>query len=210
MLQLNGHQGAVHALLAHGQLLRDLLPKTDQMLTAVLEKPSKRQQESMRALVLAHQAASRATAQKFRILLYATSLVLLGVLVHLGLRLRSRALALHRRASYEHVIAGISTRLIDTQPHDIDTQINRALAELAELVHADRAYLVVSGEPNQLNMWCGRGITFPPSWPDRALTMVARLDPTGLLLTLAGFGAVAGMLGLQWRLTRPGRSGRTL
>src|SRR5205085_8599385 len=38
--------GAVHALLAHGQLLRDLLPKTDQMLTAVLEKPSKRQQES--------------------------------------------------------------------------------------------------------------------------------------------------------------------
>jgi len=77
------------------------------------------------------------------------------------------------------VIAGISTRLIDTQPHDIDRQINRALAELAELVHADRAYLVVSGEPNQLNMWCGRGITFPPSWPDRALTMVARLDPTG-------------------------------
>ncbi len=46
-------------------------------------------------------------------------------------------------------------------------------------MHADRAYLVVSGEPNQLNMWCGRGITFPPSWPDRALTMVARLDPTG-------------------------------
>jgi signal transduction histidine kinase len=169
----------VQALLAHGQLLRDLLPTTDGVLKALLEKPSKRQQEAVRTMVLSHQAASRATAQKFRLLLYATSLVLLGVLVHLGLRLRSRALALHRRASYEHVIAGISTRLIDTQPHDIDRQINRALAELAELVHADRAYLVVSGEPNQLNMWCGEGITFPPSWPDRALTMVARLDPTG-------------------------------
>ena len=55
------------------------------------------------------------------------------MLVHLGLRLRSRALALRRRAAYEHVIAGISTRLINTQPHEIDTQINRALAELSQL-----------------------------------------------------------------------------
>jgi signal transduction histidine kinase len=165
----------VHALLAHGQLLRDLLPTTDGVLKALLEKPSKRQQESTRALVLSHQAASRAAAQRFRILLYATSLVLLGMLVHLGLRLRSRALALHRRAAYEHVIAGLSTRLIDTQPHEIDTQINRALAELAGLVHADRAYLVVSGERAKINTWCREGITFLPSWPDRAPAMVARL-----------------------------------
>jgi len=174
-----GDADPVQALLAHGTLLRDLLPTTDGVLKALLEKPSKRQQETIRTMVLAHQAASRATAQKFRLLLYATSLVLVGVLVHLGLRLRSRALALRRRAAYEHVIAGISTRLINTQPHEIDTQINRALAELSELVHADRAYLVVSGEPNRINVWCREGITFAPSWPDRAPTMVARLDPTG-------------------------------
>jgi signal transduction histidine kinase len=169
----------VQALLAHGRLLRDLLPTTDRVLKSLLDKPSKRQQETIRNVVLAHQAASRATAQKFRLLLYATSLVLVGLLVHLGLRLRSRALALYRRAAYEHVIAGISTRLIDTQPHEIDTQIDRALAELAELVHADRAYFVVSGEPNQINKWCREGGTFPPSWPDRAPIMEARLDPTG-------------------------------
>jgi signal transduction histidine kinase len=174
-----GEAGSIEALLAHGRLLHDLLPTTDRVLTALLEKPSRRQQEAIRTMVLAHQAASRATAQKFRLLLYVTSLVLVGLLVHLGLRLRSRALALHRRAAYEHVIAGISTRLIDTQPHEIDAQIHRALAEVAELVHADRAYLVVSGESTQINKWSREGITFPPGWPDRAPTIVARLDPTG-------------------------------
>jgi len=174
-----GEGGSIEALLAHGRLLHELLPTTDRVLKALLEKPSKRQQEAVRTMVLAHQAASRATAQKFRLLLYATSLVLLGLLVHLGLKLRSRALALHRRAACEHVIAGISTRLIDTQPHEIDAQIDRALAELAELVHSDRAYLVVSGEPTQINKWCREGITFPPGWPDRAPTIVARLEPTG-------------------------------
>jgi signal transduction histidine kinase len=168
----------VQALFAHAQLLRDLLPTTDRVLKALLEKPSKRQQEAIRTMVLAHQAASRLTAQQFRLLLYATSVVLLGLLVHLGLRLRSRALALHRRAAYEHVIAGISTRLIDTQPHEVDAQINRALAELAELMHADRAYLVLAGEPTRISKWCRDGITFPPNWPDRAPAMVARLDAT--------------------------------
>ncbi len=168
----------VQALFAHAQLLRDLLPTTDRVLRALVEKPSKRRQEAIRTLVLAHQAASRLTAQRFRFLLYATSVVLLGLLVHLGLRLRSRALALQRRAAYEHVIAGISARLIDTQPHEADAQINRALAELAELAHADRAYLVLAGEPTRINKWCRDGIIFPPNWPDRAPAMVARFDAT--------------------------------
>src|SRR4029077_20102668 len=45
----------VQALLAHGQLLRDLLPTTDGGLKALLDKPSKRQQETIRTMVLAHQ-----------------------------------------------------------------------------------------------------------------------------------------------------------
>jgi signal transduction histidine kinase/CheY-like chemotaxis protein len=170
--------GGVPALLAHGHLLHELLPKTDQVLKAVLENPSKRQQEAIRALVLTHQAASRATAERFRFLLYATSVLLLGIVVHVGLQLRSRALALRRRAAYEHVIAGISTRLIDTQPHELDSQIHEALGELAELVHADRAYIVMSGEPARINKWCREGITFPSDWPDRAPAVIARLGLT--------------------------------
>jgi signal transduction histidine kinase len=166
------------ALLAHGGLLNDLLPKTDGVLRALLDKPSKRRQETVRTMLVAHQNVLRGTAQRYRFLLYATSLLLLGLLVHLGLRLRSRALALQCRAAYEHVIAGISTRLIDPQPREIDAQINRALAELAELVRADRAYLVVSSDSTEINTWCRDRMTFPPGWPDRAPAMVGRLGAT--------------------------------
>jgi signal transduction histidine kinase/ActR/RegA family two-component response regulator len=173
-----GEDDSVRALLAHGRLLHDLLPTTDGVLRALLDKPSKRQQEAVRTMVLTHQAASRATAQEFRLLLYAISLLLLGFLVHLGLQLRARALALKRRAAFEHVIAGISTRLIDAQPREIDAHIDRALAELAELVGADRAYLVVSGRPTRVHQWCREGTTVPPGWPDRAPALAARFGST--------------------------------
>jgi signal transduction histidine kinase len=85
---------------------------------------------------------------------------------------------LQRRAAFEHVIAGISTRLIDAQPHEIDAHIDGALAELAELVDADRAYLMVSGNLTRMHRWCREGITFPPTWPDRVPSLVARFGAT--------------------------------
>ena len=106
-------------------------------------------------------------------------MLLLGFLVHFGLKLRSRALALQRRAAYEHVIAGISTRLIDAQPREIENQIKRGLSELAELLHADRSYLVVSSNPPEINTWCRERMTFPLGWPERAPTLLARLGATG-------------------------------
>jgi signal transduction histidine kinase len=169
---------SVQALLAHGGLLTDLLPTTDGVLKALLDKPSKRRQEAIRTMLVAHQDVLRGTAQRYRLLLYTTSLLLLGFLVHFGLKLQSRALALQRRAAYEHVIAGISTRLIDAQPREIEAQIKRALAELAHLVHADRAYLVVPSKATEINMWCRERMTFPPGWPEPAPTIVARLGAT--------------------------------
>jgi len=169
---------SVQALLAHGGLLTDLLPTTDGVLKALLDKPSKRRQEAIRTMLAAHQDVSRGTAQRYRLLLYATSLLLLGFLVHFGLKLRSRALALQRRAAYEHVIAGISTRLINAQPREIDAEIKRALGELAHLVHADRAYLVVPGKATEINIWCRERMTFPPGWPEPVPTIVARLGAT--------------------------------
>jgi len=93
---------SVQVLLAHGRLLHDLLPTTDAVLKALIEKPSKRQQEAVRTLVLARQTVSRTTAREFRLLLYVTSLLLLALLVHLGLQVLTRALALQRRARFEH------------------------------------------------------------------------------------------------------------
>jgi len=162
---------SVRALLAHAGLLHDLLPATDGVLRALLAAPSQAELKTLRTMILERQAQSRATAREFRFLLYAASLVLLGVLVHLGLRLRARALALRRRAAFEHMLAGISTRLIDARAHEIGGQIDLALAELAAIFDADRAYLIVSGYLTRSHSWCKEGIAFPPNWPDRALAL---------------------------------------
>jgi len=166
---------SVRALLAHAGLLHDLLPTTDSVLRALLAAPSQAELKTLRTMILARQAQSRATAREFRLLLYAASLLLLGVLVHLGWRLRARALALRRRAAFEHLLAGISTRLIDAQPHEIGGQIELALAELAAIFDADRAYLIVSGYLTRAHLWCKERIAFPPNWPDRAPALAARL-----------------------------------
>jgi signal transduction histidine kinase len=169
---------SVRALLAHAGLLHDLLPTTDSVLRALLAAPSQAELKTLRAMVLARQAQSRATAREFRLLLYAASLLLLGVLVHLGWRLRARALTLRRRAAFEHMLAGISTRLIDAQPHEIRGQIDLALAELAAIFDADRAYLIFSGYLTKTHSWCKEGIAFPPNWPDRALALATHFANT--------------------------------
>jgi signal transduction histidine kinase len=169
---------SVRALLAHGGLLHDLLPTTDSVLRALLAAPSQAELKTLRAMILARQAQSRATARAFRFLLYGASLLLLGVLVQLGWRLRARALTLRRRAAFDHLIAGISTRLIDAQPHEIRGQIDLGLAELAAFFDADRAYLIVSGSLTRTHPWCREGIAFPPNWPDRALALATHLANT--------------------------------
>jgi signal transduction histidine kinase/ActR/RegA family two-component response regulator len=169
---------AVQALLAHGRLLHDLLPATDTIVKALFDLASKRELTTLRALTMAQQQADEQTAQRFRLLLYAASLLLLGLLVHLGLQLRDRARALQRRATVEHMIAGISTRFINAQPHEIGPHIEQALAQLAAGIGADRAYFLTSGLPPQLYAWSREGTLFPPGWPYQALALSTRFHPT--------------------------------
>jgi signal transduction histidine kinase len=171
-----GETQAVAALLAHGQLLRDLVPATDGILRALSATPRYQDWQALRAAVLRHQGASRATARLFRVTLYVASLLLLGVLVHLAIRLRARARALQRRAAFEHVIAGISMRFLAARPQDLDANIRRALAELAACVGADRAYVLLTGPSARQYTWCAPGLDFPPGWPERAPALAARLN----------------------------------
>ena len=173
-----GEGEAVQALLAHGGLLRDLLPTTDGVLKALLATPGKAELTTLRTMILKRQAQSRATARVFRLLLYATSLLLVGVLTHFGLRLRARTLTLRRRASFEHLIAGISTRLIEAQSREIGAHIDRALTELAEHLSADRAYLLITASPTRIHRWCRVGTTFPPGWPDAVPALATRFGAT--------------------------------
>jgi signal transduction histidine kinase len=162
-------------LLAHGRLLRTLLPSADNALKELRAVPQKQQRDALRALILDRQLASRTSASRYRALLYGTSLALVAFLVYLGLQLRSRANALQRRAALEHVIAGISMRFINAPPQDIDAEIDRALADMAAHFDSDRAYFLMSVPRERLHVWHKPGLELPPGWPRRAPELAARI-----------------------------------
>jgi signal transduction histidine kinase len=171
-----GDADSIQAALAHGGILHDLLPATDAVLKALIAEASTREQDVVHSLILKRQLAARASARRYRMFLYATSLMLLGALVYFGLQLRARANALRRRAAFEHAIAGISTRFINSQHYEIATHVESALERLAKCIGADRAYFVVAAEPVQVYRWAREGVEFPQGWPERALNLGARFD----------------------------------
>jgi signal transduction histidine kinase/CheY-like chemotaxis protein len=171
-----GDGNLIEGVLSHGGLLHDLLPKTDAVLRALVAGPGNSELDIVRSLVVKRQLAARASAREYRLFLYAVSLVLLAVLVYFGLQLRARAIALQRRAAFEHVIARISTRFINAQRHEIAAHVECALGELAECIGADRAYFVVAAEPLQVHRWFRRGAAFPKGWPENALNIASQFN----------------------------------
>jgi signal transduction histidine kinase len=167
-------QPSVQALLAHGRMLHRLLPSVDEVLQALLAIPIGRQQADLRARVLAHQSASRNAARRYRFLLYAVSIALVVLLVHLAFQLRARALSLKRRAALEHLIAGLSLDFIDAPPHELGTRIERALAALAEHLGAERAYFLLFGRNGRTFHWSEDGAPLPSGWPERTRLLAAR------------------------------------
>jgi signal transduction histidine kinase len=172
-----GDTESIQAAIAHGGVLHDLLPATDAVLKALIAAASTREQHAIRSLIMKRQLAALASARQYRVLLYATSLMLLGALVYLGLQLRARAIALRRRAAFEHVIAGISMRFINVQPQNLDAEIERALAGMAACIGSDRAYFVMGGAAPRLHVWCKAGMSFSPGWPEGAPALAARFGP---------------------------------
>jgi signal transduction histidine kinase len=166
------------ALLAHGRMLHDLLPATDGVLKALFTVPQADDKEALRAIILAEQNASRGTERQFRQFLYVTSLILVGVLVHLGLRLQARSRALRRRAAFEHVLSGISMRFIAARAQDLDSIVEQALADMARCVGVDRAYYLAAGPPARTFAWCSQDAAYAPGWPGQALLLADRYNPT--------------------------------
>jgi signal transduction histidine kinase/FixJ family two-component response regulator len=178
LIPSTGDATSARALLAHGRVLHDLLPITDGILKALSIVPPQGDQEALRTMIRAQQIASRARAREFRLLLYVTSLLLVGLLAYVGLRLHVRARALRRRAAFERVIAVISMAFITARAQDLDSVIEQALADMAQCVGADRAYFLLSGPSPRTHAWCRQGLAFSPSWPNRALLLVDRYRPT--------------------------------
>ena len=165
-----GDSAMVEALLAHAQLLRRLLPATDSVLRSLFAASGDREQEAVRSLLLTRKSAAEMAAKRIRYALCAISLLLVAMLAHLGMSLRSRAITLRRRATIEHLIARISTRFINSRPHEITSHVQRALGELAMCIGADRAYFIIDDEPARSYTWCREGTDFPSGWPEGAIT----------------------------------------
>ncbi len=177
-----GDGDTVEALLAHGRLLRDLLPGIDGTLKMLLQVPNESELEAVRNTILAVRTAARESARHFRLILYGTSLLLLGLLIHLGLQLRRRAVRLRQRAALEHLIAAISTRFINAAPIDINAPIEEALTGLARHIGADRAYFVETGAEGVRTWRHGSG-PWPADWPRGALDLAAhfKANSTGTI-----------------------------
>ncbi|MBC9983324.1 two-component system VirA-like sensor kinase, partial [Bradyrhizobium campsiandrae] len=167
----------VRALLTHGQMLHDLLPEIDTILKALVADSNNREQDRMLAVILKRQLAARASARRTRLLQYITSLLLLCGIIYFGSLLRKRAVALRRRAAFEHVIVDISMLFINSSNERIAADVETALHQLAGWIGADRAYFCcMVGATRHTYRWSREGVKFPQGWPERALSLAPQLD----------------------------------
>jgi signal transduction histidine kinase/CheY-like chemotaxis protein len=196
-------QGTAEALISHARLLKILLPSVDDTLRGLFAVQTGPPLEETRAQFTRLHTASESSAQRFRLLLYATSVLLALALIDLGRRLRARAVALRKRAAFEHLIAEQSARLINCPPAETKARLEQALAEFGRTIEADRVYVVLSEDPIRAYSWSEGHAPYLPGWPEWALSLagefkqvalgvitapdVARLPPGGARETLLGF-----------------------
>ena len=164
----------VQALLAHAKLLRELLPKTDHVITELFALPSNALLENIRSLVMERRRVEEASAKRFRYVMYAISLLLGVSLVLLGIKLQARSRVLQRRATMDHLLAGLSMRLINSRPNEIARLVEQGLADLATCWQADRAYFLLRGQSDHMYVWSRSGSRFPAGWPDGAIELALR------------------------------------
>ena len=171
----SGPRGAAPgALIAHARLLCDLLPAVDSILKALVGEQSRDTLEALRAQFSVEHASTQVTAQRFRLLLYAASLLLLVGLVYLGLQLRARAVALRTRAAFEHIIAETSTDLINCPTSQLGARVTQVLGALCRAIGVERAYIAIEGDRAGPYLWSAAGAALPPGWPQRVLALATQ------------------------------------
>ena len=173
-------QGTAQALISHARLLKILLPSVDDTLKGLFAIQTGPPLEETRAQFARLHMASESSAQRFRLLLYATSVLLALALIDLGRRLRARAVALRKRAAFEHLIAEQSARLINCPPAETKARLEQALAEFGRMVEADRVYVVLSESPIRVYSWSEDNAPYLPGWPERALSLPGEFKQVGL------------------------------
>src|ERR1700722_17977416 len=173
-------QGTAQALISHARLLKILLPSVDDTLRGLFAVQTGPPLEETRTQFARLHIASESSAQRFRLLLYATSVLLALALIDLGRRLRARAVALRKRAAFEHLIAEQSARLINCPPAETKARLEQALAKFGRTIEADRVYIVLGENPIRVYAWSENDAPYPPGWPERALSLPGEFKQVGL------------------------------
>ncbi|MBV8440072.1 MAG: two-component system VirA-like sensor kinase [Hyphomicrobiales bacterium] len=174
------NEATAQAFLAHARLLENLVPSVEDTLKALFAVPTRAPLEETRALFADRHLAAEASAQRYRLFLYATSLLLVVALIDLGRRLRARAIALRKRAAFEHLIAQSSTRLINCPSGETGSRLEQALGDLGRAMGVDRAYVALVETPVRVYSWSVDGSPYPSGWPEAALTLPEQLEEVGL------------------------------
>ena len=173
-------QGFTQALISHARLLKILLPSVDDTLKGLFAVQTGQPLEEMRAQFAQSHTASESSAQRFRLLLYATSVLLALALIDLGRRLRARAVALRKRAAFEHLIAEHSTHLINCPPAETKARLEQALADFGRTIGVDRVYVVLGENPVQVYTWSEDDAPYPPGWPETVLSLRGEFEQVEL------------------------------
>jgi hypothetical protein len=153
LARLPGPQATeVDTLVAHGRLILSMLPGVDAIVSRVLNAPTAERARLFQDAYLDYHAGIEARAKAARILLYLASVLLLGYLAYLFLRLRANARALAERSSalqarvtFEGLVTEVSAHFINLSPDRVDQGIIQALARLGDFTGVDRAYILLSG-----------------------------------------------------------------
>jgi signal transduction histidine kinase len=88
---------AAGPLAAHARVIVEVLPRVDGLLRAILESPAGARGEAVQQALLQSANAAEARAQGYRLLLYASAMILLGYLLFLFARLRTKGAELRRK-----------------------------------------------------------------------------------------------------------------
>ena len=173
-------QETAQALISHTRLLKILRPSVDDTVKGLLAIQTRQPLEETRAQFARFHTASEASAQRFRLLLYATSVLLALALIDFGRRLRARAVALRKWAAFGHLIAEHSAHMINCPPVETKARLEQALAAFGRTIEADRVYFVLGENPSRVYAWSEDDAPYPLGWPEAAISLPGEFEQVGL------------------------------